>query len=148
LVDLKSAEWLGDIIIELFTWKLIDMLNKLGVKDVYNWFKFTDSGFVYYMYLPNHEYDYISCRRLAMKKEVNDNGHIFSFLSHEVIFLTVEMDNIHWIMFAIIPPIREILVIDSLFDPTIRYHVNIYWALLHFIDDYQQSKSLPKAQWA
>jgi Ulp1 family protease len=136
-VALKNGEWLGNSIIEFFTWKLIDVLNTLGEKDVYKRFKFMDSGFMYCMYLANHEYDYSACRRWVMKKEVNDQGHIFSFLLHEEIFVPVNMDNVHWIMFSIIPANREILVIESMFDPTSHCHVTIYRTLLHFIDDYQ-----------
>jgi hypothetical protein len=51
LVDLKNGEWLSNSIIGVFHWKFIDVLSKLGVKDVYKRFKFMDSGFMYYMFL-------------------------------------------------------------------------------------------------
>jgi hypothetical protein len=95
------------------------------VKYVYKRFKFMDSGFVYCMFLSKEEYDVSACHRWAMKKDVNDDGHIFSFLSHEVICVPVSMDNMNWILFAIVPANREILVIDYLYDPAIPYHVKI-----------------------
>jgi Ulp1 family protease len=125
MLKLANGEWLANSIIDFFTWKLIDMLNKLGVKRVYKRFKFVDSAFAYCVYLANHEYNVSSCLRWAMKKEVNDDGHIFPFLLHEVRFVPVNMENMHWIIFATIPANREILVIDLLFDPTSLYHVTI-----------------------
>jgi hypothetical protein len=107
-----------------------------------------DSGLIYYMYLTTHEYYYSACRCWVTKKEVKGQYHIFLFLLHEVIFVPVNMDTFDWILFAILPANLEILVIDSWFDPTTRYHVLIYRTILCFIDDYQQSKSLSKDQWA
>jgi Ulp1 family protease len=118
LVDLKNGEWLSNSIIDFFHWKLIDVLSKLGVKDVYKRFKFMDSGFVYYKFLAKEEYDFSAWHHWATKKDMNDDGHIFSFLSHEVICVPVNMKNMHWILFYIIPVNREMLVIDSLYDPT------------------------------
>jgi hypothetical protein len=44
LADLKNGQWLGNIIIYFFSWKLFDMLDKIGIKDVHKCFKITDSG--------------------------------------------------------------------------------------------------------
>jgi hypothetical protein len=49
LAKLKHWKWLGNSIIYFFIWKLLDMLVKLGMKDVYKCFKIIDSGFMYYM---------------------------------------------------------------------------------------------------
>jgi hypothetical protein len=43
------------------------------------------------------------------------------------------MENVHWILFAIVPTNLDILVFDLLFDPARCYHVKIYRIILHFI---------------
>jgi hypothetical protein len=129
LVDLKNEEWLSNSIIDFSHWKLIDVLSKLGVKDAYKRFKFMDSGVVYSIFLAEEEYDFSAFRRWAMKKDVYNDGHIFFFLSHEVIVVPVNMKNMHWILFSIIPANREFLVVDLLYDPASPYHVQIYSTL-------------------
>jgi hypothetical protein len=47
---LKHGKWSGNSIIDFFIWKLLDMMVKLGIKDVYKWFNIMDSGSMYYMY--------------------------------------------------------------------------------------------------
>jgi hypothetical protein len=51
LAKLKHGKWLGNITINFFIWKLLDMLIKLGMKDVYKRFKIMDGGFMYYMFV-------------------------------------------------------------------------------------------------
>jgi Ulp1 family protease len=79
-----------------------------------------------------------------MKKKVNGDGHVFSFLLHEVICVSVNINNVHWVLFAICRANREILVIGSLYDPTSPLHVTIYHNMVQFIQDYYQSKYLPQ----
>jgi hypothetical protein len=57
------------------------MLSKLGIKDTYKHLMLVDSGFIYYMYLEKEHYDFNACHRWVIKKEVNDDGRVFSFLS-------------------------------------------------------------------
>jgi hypothetical protein len=148
LAKLEHGTWLGNSIINFFIWKLLGMLIKIEMKYVYKRFKIMDSGFVYYMFVQLGRYDFDSCRRWATKREVNDDGHVFSFMSHELISVPVNMENVHWCLFVICPANREIIVIDSLYDPRSQYHVNIYHHLVHFIQDYQKTKSLPQDEWA
>jgi hypothetical protein len=51
LAKLKHGTWLCNSIIDFFIWKLIDMLVKIGMKDVYKRFKIMDIGFMYYMFV-------------------------------------------------------------------------------------------------
>jgi Ulp1 family protease len=136
LPDLNNGQWLGNIIIDFFTSNLFDMLNKLGIKNIY------------YMHLAKHQYDFSECHRVVTKKEANDDGHIFPFIFHKVVVVTINMNNAHWIFFAICPANLDILVIDSLYDPTSLFHVTIYQNMVQFIDDYQQSKYFPQDRWA
>jgi hypothetical protein len=53
------------------------------------------------------------------------------------------MNNAHWVIFAVCPANQEILVIDSLYDPTSLCHVTIYQNMVQLIQDYQQSKYPP-----
>jgi hypothetical protein len=69
-------------------------------------------------------------------------------MSHELIFLPVNMDTVHWVLFFICPANREIIVIDSLYDPRIQYHINMYHNLVRFIQDYQRTTPLPQDEWA
>jgi hypothetical protein len=101
LAKLKHGEWLGNSIIDFFTWKLFDMLNELGIKDMYKRFKITDSGFAYQMYFANEHYDLNACHHWVTKKDVNYDGHIFSFLSHKMVFVPVNINNVHLVLFAI-----------------------------------------------
>jgi Ulp1 family protease len=116
-----------------FIWKLLDMLVKIGMMDVYKRFKIMDSGFMYYMFVQLGHYNFDSCRHWVTKREVNDDGHMISFMSHELISVPMNMENVHWCLFLICPANREIIVIDSLYDPRSQYHVNIYHHLVHFI---------------
>jgi hypothetical protein len=124
------------------------MFNKLVIKDIYKCFKIFGSGSIYDIYVAKEHCDFNACRPLVMKKEVNNGGQVFSFLSHEAIFVPVNMNNVHWVLFVICPPNREILAINSLYDPTSPFHFTIYHNLVHFIQDYHQLKSLPQDRWA
>jgi Ulp1 family protease len=62
--------------------------------------------------------------------------------------MPVKMDNMNWVLFAFWPANQDILAIDSLFDPTSTFHVTMYRNLVHFIQDYQQSKFLLQDRWA
>jgi Ulp1 family protease len=116
LEGLKDGQWVGNIIIDFFAWKLFKRLDRCGVKDVYKRFKIMDSVFRYYMYLAKGEYDFHACRCWVTNKSVDDDGHVWSFLSHEMIFVPVHEHNDHWVLFIICPVNREITVIDSLYD--------------------------------
>jgi hypothetical protein len=70
------------------------MLNKLGIKDVYKRFKSMESGFMDYIYLAKERYDFNACRPWVTKKGVNDDGHIVSVLSHKIIVVPVNMNNV------------------------------------------------------
>jgi hypothetical protein len=74
------------------------MLNKIGIKDVYKRFKIMDSGFMYYRYSANDHYDFNACCQWVMKKDGNADGIVFLFLSHEMMCVPVNMDNIHWVL--------------------------------------------------
>jgi Ulp1 family protease len=144
LAKLKHGKWLGNSIIDFFIWKLLDMLIKLGMKDVYKRFKVMESGFMHYMFFQFDHYDFDACRRWVTKREVNPDVHVFWFMSNELIFVPVNMENVQWVLFVICPANREIFVVDSLYDPRSQYHVNIYHNLVPFIQDYQKTKSLPQ----
>jgi hypothetical protein len=145
LAKLKHGTWLGNIIIDFFIWKLLAMIVKIGMKDVYKRFKIMDINFMYYMFVQLGRYDFDSCRRWVTKREVNADGHVFSFMSHELILVPVNMENV--CLFVIFPANREIIAIDSLYDPRSQYHINIYHHLVQFIQDYQK-KSLQQDEWA
>jgi hypothetical protein len=57
-----------------------------GVKYVYKCFRIMDSAFMCYMYIAKGEYDFDACRHWVTKKTVDDDGHVWSFLSHDMIF--------------------------------------------------------------
>jgi Ulp1 family protease len=141
---LKHGKWMGNSIIDFVIWKLLDMLVKLGIKDVLKRFKIMDSWFMYYMFVQNERYDFDACRRWVTKKDVNSDGHVLSFMSHELMFVPVNMDNVHWILFVICPENREMIVIDSLYDPISQYHISMYRNLVHFIQEYQRKKRFHK----
>jgi hypothetical protein len=122
------------------------MLIKHEMKDVYKRFKIMDSGFMYYMFVQFDRYDSDAC--WVPKRGVNPDGHVFLFMSHELMFVPVNMENVHWVLFIICPANREIIVIDSLYDPKSQYHVNIYHNLVRFIQDYQKTRLLPQDRWA
>jgi Ulp1 family protease len=88
------------------------------------------------------------CHHWVTKKSVDDDRHVvWSFLSHEMIFVPVHKNNDHWVLFIIWPASRDITVIDSLYD-TRQWHVIIFLNLVKFIQDYHNSKELPEDQWA
>jgi hypothetical protein len=132
---------------QLFGWKLLDMLVKLGMKDVYKRFKIIDSGFTYDMFVQFDHYDLDACQRWVTKREVNPDRHVFLFMSHELIFVPMNMENVHWVFFVICPENQETIFIDSLYDPRSHYHIIIDHNIVHFIQDYQKIKSLPQDKW-
>jgi Ulp1 family protease len=109
---------LGNSIISVFAWKIVHMLNTLGIKELYKLFIMMDSWLVYYMYMVNQRYDFNARRRWVTKKDLHEDGHTFLFLSHDMIFVPVNMDNVHWVLFSIWLAYKEILIFDSFFDPT------------------------------
>jgi hypothetical protein len=148
LAKLKHGTWLGNIIIDFFIWKLLDMLIKIGMKDVYKRFKIMDKGFMHYMFLQLGRHYFDSCILWVTKREVNADGHVFLFMYHQLISVPVNMENVHWCVFVICAANCEIIVIDSLYNPRSQYHVNIYHHPVHLIQDYQKTKSLSQDKWA
>jgi hypothetical protein len=68
-------------------------------------------------------------------------------MSHDLISVPVNMENVHWVLFVICPENQEIIVIDSMYDPRSQYHINFYHNCVQFIQDYQKTKSLPQDKW-
>jgi hypothetical protein len=146
LAGLKDGKWVGNSIIDFFAWKLFKRIDMAGVKDVYKQFRIMDSAFMYYMHITKGEYYFNVCRRWVTKRTVDDDGHVWSFLSHDLIFVPVHKSKNHWVLFVRCPPNQEINVIDSLSD-RIQGHVTIFDNLEKFIHDYQKSKDIPQDRW-
>jgi hypothetical protein len=84
-----------------FAWKLFKRLGMARIKEFYKRFRITDNAFMYYMYIIKVEYDLNACRRWVTGKTVDDDGHVWYFLSHKMIFVPVQKSNNHWVLFII-----------------------------------------------
>jgi Ulp1 family protease len=80
---------------------------------------------------------------MVMKKTVDSNGHVMSFLSREKIFVPVHKDANHWVLFVICPADQQITIIDSLYDQG-PLHVLMFDNIVKFIHEYEKSKEIPK----
>jgi Ulp1 family protease len=74
---------------------------------------------------------------MVTKKTVNSNGHVWSFLSHEKIFVPVLKDANHWVLFVIFPANLQITIIDSLYNQG-PWHVLMFDNIVKFIHDYEK----------
>jgi hypothetical protein len=106
-----------------------------------------DASFMLYMYIQNEAYNCNACHRMVTNKTVDEDGHVWSFLSHVKIFVPVHKHNNHWVIFVICPAERQITVIDSLYDQG-QWYVTIFDNLVRFIHQYERSRDLPQDKWA
>jgi hypothetical protein len=72
---------------------------------------FTDASFMFYMYVQHEAYTYNACHHMVTSKTVEKNRHVWSFLSHDKIFIPVHKHNNHWVLFVICPPDRKLLLL-------------------------------------
>jgi hypothetical protein len=76
-------------------WKVCELgirsLDRSGAPDIYKRFRIMDGSFMFYMYDQYGKYNYSGCHRMVTKKRVDENGHVWSFLSHEK--LSVHVHN-------------------------------------------------------
>jgi Ulp1 family protease len=84
---------------------------------------------------------------MVTKRTVDSNGHVWSFLSHEKIFVLVHKHAHHWVLFVICPADRQITIIDLLYDQG-PWHAMMFDNIVKFIHDYEKSKETPKDKWA
>jgi hypothetical protein len=147
IVVLRKNTWLTNTPIDYFAWKIFDTLKRQGMHDVYKRFKFLDCAFMYNMYIETGTYNFNNCRRFVTKRTVVD-GKVFSFLSHEKVFIPVNKDGNHWCLVTIIFANREIMFIDSLNKPNSSWHIDIYSNLLRFIQEYQLNMGFQEDAWA
>jgi hypothetical protein len=113
--------------------------NSSGVPDIYKRFRIMDVYFMYYMYEQYRKYNYNGCRRMVRKKKVYANRHVWSFLSHEKIFVPVHNHANHWVLFVVCPADRQITFIDSLYYQGL-WNVMMLDNIVKFIHDYNKSK--------
>jgi Ulp1 family protease len=83
---------------------------------------------------------------MVTKERVDANGHVWSFLSHEKIFVPVHKHQNHWFLFVIFSADREINIIDLLYNQG-PWHVKTFDNIVNFIHDYAKSKEIPKDKW-
>jgi Ulp1 family protease len=134
---LRVGNWVENTVIDVFAWKTIKRLDSAGVPDIYKRFRIMDGSFMYYMYGQYERYNYNGCRCMVMKKTVDSNGHVWSFMSHEKIFVPVHKDENHWVLFVIFPAHRQITIIDSLYDQG-PWHVLMFDNIVKLIQDYEK----------
>jgi Ulp1 family protease len=84
---------------------------------------------------------------MVMKKTVDTNGHVWSFLSHRKIFVPVHKHEHYWVLFVVCPADQHITIIGSLCDQG-PWHVKMFDNIVKIIHDYEQSKEIPKDKWA
>jgi Ulp1 family protease len=137
LQGLRIGKWVGNTIIDVFAWKTFKRLDRSGVPDIYKRFRIMDGSFMFYMYEQYEKYNYNGCHRMVTKKKVDENGHVWSFISHEKISVPVQKHGNHWVLFVICPADRQITIIDSLYDQG-SWHVKMFDNIVKFIDDYEK----------
>jgi Ulp1 family protease len=71
---------------------------------------------------------------MVRKQTVDENGLVWSFLSHEKIFVPVHKHGNHWVLFVICPADRQITIIDSLYDQG-SWHVMMFDNIVNSVDD-------------
>jgi hypothetical protein len=150
LEGFRVGNWVGNTIIDVFAWKTIKRLNRSGVPNIYKQFRINkqfrimDGSFMYYMYDQYGKYNYNGCHRMVTNKTVDANGHVWSFLSHEKIFVPVHKHQNHWVLlFVICPADQKNTIIDSLYDQG-TWHVKTFDNIVKFIHHYEKSKEIPK----
>jgi Ulp1 family protease len=74
---------------------------------------------------------------MVTKKTVDANGHVWSFLSHEKIFVPVHKHQHHWVLFVICLADRQTTIIDSLYDQG-PWHIKMFHNIVKFIHDYKK----------
>jgi hypothetical protein len=75
-----------------------------------------DASFMFSMYKEHEAYTYNACHHMLAHKTVDEDGHVWSFLSQDKIFVPVHTHNNHWVLFVVCSADRQITVIDSLYD--------------------------------
>jgi hypothetical protein len=147
LEGLRVGNWVGNTIIDVFAWKTIKRPDSAGVTNIYKPLRIMDGSFMYYMYEKYKKYNYNGCLRMVTKKTVDENGHVWSFLSHQKIFVPVHKHANHWFLFVVCPANRQITSFDSLYDQG-PWHVMMFDNIVKFIHDNNKSKEIPKDKWA
>jgi hypothetical protein len=147
LEGLRVGKWVRNTVIDFFAWKTFKRLDRAGVPDIYKRFRIMDGSFMFYMHVKYETCNYNACRRMVTHKTVDENGHVWSFLSHDKICIPIHKHVNHWVLFVIFPADQQITIIYYLYDQG-KGHVHIFDNFVRFIRYYKKLKELLQEKWA